>query len=368
MKTIIKLLLKFTLWLFSLNICPALTSDSNFGTIELNLDKPIGNQLKKWRLSLIQIMWGTKKFYICSFNRDFDDTSDKAKYTFKFFKCISLDELFNKNDHIKQIYDEYFTRLCSLSDEEKLSSEKESLCYHLESEKNRIDKSDNKINIYTTIALTVLPIIVSLKYDSILLLMKTNIFLMLLFSLVLYYIFNFLAYLYHYIKVGSYNMSSFKDLKDEEQYYKEKLVAQYYFDYQSLKNKAEIFVSYVKNIQEMLLAALLFTVVLVCCSYVSYNNSPNSYIGSSNSMILNIDIDSLNDPYTISSIKLTDLKMNIQTKNADKVMVMFNKQTDVSYVKDELLIFEDSFEIQYINDDTLELGKAKILIYKGAAK
>ncbi len=368
MKTIIKLLLKFILWLFSLNICPALTSDSNFGSIELDLDKPIRNQFKKWRLSLIQIMTGTKKYYICSLNRDFDNTSNKAKYTFKFFKCISLDELFNKKDHINQIYNDYFTRLCSLSEKEKLLNEKESLCYHLESEKNRIDKSDNKINIYTTIALTVLPIIVSLKYDSILSLLKTNIFLMLLFLLVLYFIFNFLAYLYHYIKVGSYNMSSFKDLKDEAQDYQEKIVAQYYFDYQSLKNKAELFVSYVKNIQEMLLAALLFTVVFICCSYVSYNTPPNNYIASSNSMILNIDIDSLNDPYTISSIELTNLKMNIQTRNADKVMVMFNKQTDVSYIKDELLIFEDSFEIQYINDDTLELGEAKILIYKGAAK
>ncbi len=369
MKNVFKFLLKCILWLFSLNICPAFTNDSNFGTIELDLDKPIGNQLKKWRLSLIQIMLGAKKYYICSLNRDFDNTSNKVKYTFELFKCISLNELFNKNNHINQIYNDYFTRLCGAFDVDRLSCEKESLCYHIECENNRIEKSDNKINIYTTIALTVLPIVVGLNYDSILLLLKANGFLAYWFVVALYFTFNILLYFYQYIKVSGYNMSLFSDLKNESQNFNARLTAQYYFDYQSLKYKAELFVSYVKNIQIlMILALVLYASILIFYNFASYDNSSNSYIENSSSTLINIDIDSLNDPYTISSIELTDLKMNIQTRNADKVMVMFNKQTNISYIKDELLIFEDSFEIQYINDDTLELGEAKILIYKGAAK
>ena len=140
MKNVFKFLLKCILWLFSLNICPAFTNDSNFGTIELDLDKPIGNQLKKWRLSLIQIMLGAKKYYICSLNRDFDNTSNKVKYTFELFKCISLNELFNKNNHINQIYNDYFTRLCGAFDVDRLSCEKESLCYHIECENNKTSK------------------------------------------------------------------------------------------------------------------------------------------------------------------------------------------------------------------------------------
>ncbi len=369
MKIVFKYLLKFVLWLVSLNIFPALTNDDNFGTIELDLDKPIGNQLKKWRLSLIQIMLGAKKYYICSLNRDFENTSNKAKYTFKLFKCISLNDNFDKNNHINQIYNEYFTRLCGMSDVERVSCEKESLCYHIECENNRIEKSDNKINIYTTIALTVLPIIVGLNYGSILSLLKDNGFLVYWFIVALYFTFNILLYFYQYIKVSGYNMSLFSKLKNESQNFNARLTAQYYFDYQSLKNKAELFVSYVKNIQTlMILTFVLYTAILICYNFAAHDDSSNISIENSSSTLINLDIDSLNDPYTISSIELTDLKKNIQTRNVDKIMVMFNNETDVSYIKDELLIFENSFEIQYISDDTLELGKAKILIYKGAVK
>ena len=44
-----------------------------------------------------------------------------------------------------------------------------------------------------------------------------------------------------------------------------------------------------------------------------------------------------------------------------------NGKTDYEIIKKELLLFEDSFEIQYVTDNELEVDNAKIVIYKGGS-
>lgn len=348
------------------------TSDEKFGAFELNLKDTVKEQLSKWRISLFQIMLGTSKLYLFTWKREFDDNAQKFRIKFNILKRLSLEKIFDRKEHISMIYDKYYARLSGFETsagilEKRLSAEKESLCYHIESEKNRIESSDNKIVIYTTVVLTVLPIIVGLNFDYIFELFVQNLVFTILFCVAIYAIFNVFLYFYQYIKVGSYSMSSFSDLKDTiTGQLDSKITAQYYFDYQSLKSRADLFVSYVKNIQYWMISLLIvFIAIFSYHKFITYDSTNQIISNNSNCIISNIEVDNLTDPYSQSSIKLTDIKRTVQKKEADKLIIIINGKTDYEIIKKELLLFEDSFEIQYVTDNELEVDNAKILIYKG---
>ena len=313
-------------------------------------------------------MLGAYKFYILTLSRTYDNNTNKVLYHPKLFKLISLKKIFDKNDHhIEQIYNDYYMRLNnSTIIEERLGKEKESLCYHIEYENSRIEKSDNKVNVYATIVLTLLPILLGISFDSILLLLKINLIYKAIFIISAYFAMNIVLYLFQYIKVGKYNMSRFSTLKEEQdENLTQRLVSQYYYDYQSLKNKANFFVSYVLNIQKWMEASL--TLFIIAFSYhqiyMHFSNAPKR-VDTSNSIIYNMDVATLNDPYSKDSIQLTNIKKCVQMQDADMMIVIYNDQSDIGIIKSEFLIFDSSFEIQYVNDNQLEPDDIKILVYK----
>lgn len=377
LKRIFVFLISGLVKLFSVFPVLSFTSDEKFGAFELNLKDTVKEQLSKWRISLFQIMLGTSKLYLFTWKREFDDNAQKFRIKFNILKRLSLEKIFDRKEHISMIYDKYYARLSGFETsagilEKRLSAEKESLCYHIESEKNRIESSDNKIVIYTTVVLTVLPIIVGLNFDYIFELFVQNLVFTILFCVAIYAIFNVFLYFYQYIKVGSYSMSSFSDLKDTiTGQLDSKITAQYYFDYQSLKSRADLFVSYVKNIQYWMISLLIVFIAIfsyhkfITYDSITYDSTIQIISNNSNCIISNIEVDKLTDPYSQSSIKLTDIKRTVQKKEADKLIIIINGKTDYEIIKKELLLFEDSFEIQYVTDNELEVDNAKILIYKG---
>ena len=361
---IINLILLIASWLpvFSL------TEDEKYGELKIDNCIAVRSQLRTWRLSLFQIMLGAYKFYILTLSRTYDNNTNKVLYHPKLFKLISLKKIFDKNDHhIEQIYNDYYMRLNnSTIIEERLGKEKESLCYHIEYENSRIEKSDNKVNVYATIVLTLLPILLGISFDSILLLLKINLIYKAIFIISAYFAMNIVLYLFQYIKVGKYNMSRFSTLKEEQdENLTQRLVSQYYYDYQSLKNKANFFVSYVLNIQKWMEASL--TLFIIAFSYhqiyMHFSNAPKR-VDTSNSIIYNMDVATLNDPYSKDSIQLTNIKKCVQMQDADMMIVIYNDQSDIGIIKSEFLIFDSSFEIQYVNDNQLEPDDIKILVYK----
>lgn len=360
---IINLILLIASWLPAFS----LTKDENYGEIEIDNSVAVRSQLRTWRLSLFQIMFGAYKLYILTLSRTYDDNTNKVLYHPKLFKLISLKKIFDKSDHIEQIYDNYYMRLNnSKMTEDRLEKEKESLCYHIEVENSRLEKSDNKMNIYTTVLLTALPILLGISFDSILLLFKTNMIYKAFFIISAYFVMNIVLYLFQYIKVGKYNMSRFSTLKEEQdENLTQRLVSQYYYDYQSLKNKANFFVSYVLNIQKWMEASL--TLFIIAFSYhqiyMHFSNAPKR-VDTSNSIIYNMDVATLNDPYSKDSIQLTNIKKCVQMQDADMMIVIYNDQSDIGIIKSEFLIFDSSFEIQYVNDNQLEPDDIKILVYK----
>ena len=132
---IINLILLIASWLPAFS----LTKDENYGEIEIDNSVAVRSQLRTWRLSLFQIMFGAYKLYILTLSRTYDDNTNKVLYHPKLFKLISLKKIFDKSDHIEQIYDNYYMRLNnSKMTEDRLEKEKESLCYHIEVENSRL--------------------------------------------------------------------------------------------------------------------------------------------------------------------------------------------------------------------------------------
>ena len=162
-------------------------------------------------------------------------------------------------------------------------------------------------------------------------------------------------------------MSRFSDLKNEsDSTLTPRLVAQYYHDFQSKKSKSTLFVSYVKNFQRwMKVAFLVFIIVFSYHQVYTHSGATQNRAVNSNSSIYNIYVSELNDPYSQSSIYLTDIRKSIQTQSADKIIVMYNDQTDISNIESELKTFDSTFEIQYLYDNQLGTNDAKILVYKG---
>jgi len=124
-------------------------------------------------------------------------------------------------------------------------------------------------------------------------------------------------------------------------------------------------VSYVLNIQKWMEASL--TLFIIAFSYhqiyMHFSNAPKR-VDTSNSIIYNMDVATLNDPYSKDSIQLTNIKKCVQMQDADMMIVIYNDQSDIGIIKSEFLIFDSSFEIQYVNDNQLEPDDIKILVYK----
>lgn len=130
----------------------SITDDNNFGTIE----KTNRNNIGCTRFSLFQIMCGACKAYL------FTWIKVDEKIVFKIVKIVTLKHIFSdKGEDINLNCSKYKDYLDTVKKEQVLI-EKEDLCYHIDSEKKRIETSNTKINTYMTIFLTVIPIVISL--------------------------------------------------------------------------------------------------------------------------------------------------------------------------------------------------------------
>lgn len=356
------------LWLWSVLPIFSFTKDDKYGALSIDNSSPPRSQLREWRISILQIMFGAHKIYGLSACRTIDKNNNTPSLHWDWVKIVSLKKECDESDHIQKIYTKYYNRLKNPNIKvERLEAEKESLCYHIETENSRLEKSDNKMNIYATVVLTLLPILLSISLDTILELFKINLIYKMAIIVSVYIVLNITVYLYQYIKVGGYSTSSFADLKKEKnKRITKKLIAQYYYDYQSLRKKADLFVSYVKNIQQWMVAAfVLFFLTFSYHQYYTHSGTPQKSTVNSSSSIYTVNVSELNDPYSQSSIYLTDVRKSIQTQSAEKIIVMYSDHTDISSIERELKTFDSTFEIQYLYDNQLETNNAKILVYNG---
>ena len=367
MKKLLKTLLNILLLILSSLPIMAFSRDDNYGTLELNYCKSVKSQLKSWRFSLLQIMLGEHKLYIFTLSRHYDDNNSKIKYKWQVLKLLSLDALFDqeKCNNIKN--SEYYKRITNTDfPKDKIEVEKECLKYHIENEKQRLESANSKLTTYMSVVLMVIPIVLGFNIDHMIGLIRSNNWGIIIFIVLSYCFINIVLYILQFVKIRYYSYSSFNELKKEDDYSFELLTASYYYDYQSVKTNANMFVSYIKNIQMWMISAFAictFVVLLIGVHSLSKPNNEND--SNSKSQVLNIDTKELSNPLSDSSIEMTRLELAIQTHDTDTIIIMYNDKAELSRIEEKLYDYKETIEIQLVFDSKLEDNKAKILIYRG---
>lgn len=243
---IIKKIVNIFLWIWS--HCPVicLSDDDYFAT--LKYDNIRNAHL---RFSILNIMLGDSIIYVFSY-----DIKERKKSFIKILCLTDMDGNILKDEKINQIQNKFRLHIEELEDDE-LEIEKEKLLYHIEKEEQRISTSVDKINIYATIILTVIPIVMAvIDFGSV---KYLPIVLQVMICIATYGLLNICIYIFRTIKVRGIKKSSFSDLRKSSDKKKE-IVVQYQYDWQQLKYKAQLFVSFVLNLQEWVVFVLILTV------------------------------------------------------------------------------------------------------------
>ena len=224
------------------------SDDDNFGTLEgkIKKDKRVKENI---RFSLCSLSFGNTKLY-------FITGSKKDK--FKVLHTINLNKYFkdvNTDTNIEKKSSKYrFEHLTTLNESDR-SLEKEFIEYKMDSELRRKDIANNKINLYLTIILAIIPLILILfSLDKIKILQLYNIAGIIF---LLYFLMNITLLILQATKVSGMSMSRFLDLKEEKQNKRTKLISQYYYDWQQIKLLTNLLVSYVKNIERWIKITIL---------------------------------------------------------------------------------------------------------------
>lgn len=352
MKFIFKKIISLIYLIWSYSPFISLTNDDNFGTMEYKTS--FKSNIKHPRLSLFNVMLGSKALYIITF--------DIKQKKLEMFKYINLDDLYLLTDDeitsISNRYKFYLDQKNSL-DEGDIEIEKEALLYHIGNEEKRLDKSSEKINIYTTIILTVIPIMLAIiKIDT---LTSLNVCEKIIAGLIAYCLFNITLYVFQSLKIQSIMKSRFGDLKKSENHIIE-INLQYQFDWQYLIKKANLFVSYVKNIQYWLVGILFLSFILaIIISCNDYKESLHIQANSNYDEVISISINDLNNPYSESTIALTELNLSIQKKDIKKVILISNSKLVSNKLKDNMINTYYDLIIKTVIDNTVNDDIIKII-------
>lgn len=327
-------------WLFSHSPIFAFSDDNNFGPC----DGKSNNM--RLRISLINLMFGDVITYI--------GTYEIETKKIKLFYQLRLSEFDFSVNYTSVTRNTYLEHLNSLNPEE-IVIERESLNEHIQYEQSRIETSNQKINSYMTIILTVLPIILGvLDVNKIL---KASCGIKICMLIILYGVVNICAYLINTIKVRAIHRGMFKDLKESEEKDKE-LNLQYYFNWQHLKKQANMFVSYVINIQEWIYFVLVFS--LLTCLMFGLGNDKEPYKNGKGD-IYNISIKEMEETYSQSAIEWSDMIFKLQNNEYDKILILYKDSQEREAVDSKLSIFKKQKCI-WLQDITLEENIIKIIL------
>ena len=312
------------------------SDDDNFATIDFE-------KLKKkkchMRVSIINIMFGDSILYLITF-----DIKRKKFEPYKLLNLKEMEGILLTEEHIYEIQGRFRQHIIELTDEE-LAVEKEKLCYLIENENQRISSSVNKINIYATIILTVLPLMLAIIDLKVIITLHSTLILGII--LMVYSLINICVYVFSAVKVQGISKSTFNDLRESQEKNK-KIVVQYQYDWQQLRKKAQLFVSYVLNLQEWV---NLIIVLMVCISIgITFQDISNNEISSNVMMkneVITLNIADVKEVHKQDAIKWKELLLEIEKKrfkhivfvgNYDKMPVFFNELDKYDDVKIDFLL------------------------------
>lgn len=304
----IKRIVKVIFFLLSYSPVLCISDDENFGTNE----KGIEDYKKRLRISLISIYFGAYKYYLISFSIKDNKLNFNIKYRIDLF---SLNQ-FTNNDVTRvttkqRNYLEYNT---------KFQEDKDFLIYLIGNQENRKNNSNNKINIYTTILLALIPMIIIFYNTE--QFIKGNIITKALTIILFCIMANICILILQVSKVSEYRRERYADLKESDDKAKH-LIMSYYLDYQHIKCEADRLVSFVKNIEIFIRGAIICTLLLTVSNYINdIKLKSDNDIKTTN--IYQIDIRELEESDYDSVKVINEVNERIPNNNIEKVVILYD--------------------------------------------
>lgn len=226
----------------------ALTDDLGF------LTAVPGTEEHEYYLSVINILFGEIKCQLFSFPIR---QQGKGIVIFRIKKLSEMRRYIlseEKRNELETKYKEHYDQLNT----DECTIERESLMRKLSEQQSRIDTSYNKMNAFTTIILAIIPIAITLTDKE--KIMQLNTFEKVIFAILLYSMLNLCAWIFQAINVRGFQTSRFADLKNSADKGKEHNW-QIYYEWQEIKRKADMFVSFVIYTKQWIIAVIILTVI-----------------------------------------------------------------------------------------------------------
>ena len=337
------------MWILSHSPLLCFSDDDNFATIDFE-------KLKKkkchMRVSIINIMFGDSILYLITF-----DIKRKKFEPYKLLNLKEMEGILLTEEHIYEIQGRFRQHIIELTDEE-LAVEKEKLCYLIENENQRISSSVDKINIYATIILTVLPLMLAIIDLKVIITLHFTLILGII--LIVYSLINICVYVFSAVKVQGISKCTFNDLRESQEKNK-KIVVQYQYDWQQLRHKAQLFVSYVLNLQEWVILTIF---LIVCISIgitlqdISKNKIPTNVMVRSEVITLNIA--DVKEAHNQDAVKWKELLLEIE-KEKCKHIVFVGNYDKIPEFFNELDKYDD-VKIDFLQDSHMNKEQIKIIM------
>ena len=325
-----------------------LSDDENFATIEW---KNLKDNKCHLRVSLINIMLGDSVLYLITF-----DIREKRPEFVKVLRLQDMEGIMLTKKQMEGIQARFKKHIKDREDGD-LAVEKEKLCYLIQNEDQRISSSVDKINIYATIILTVLPL--ALAVIDLKTIITLPFLLIIGIAFMVYSLVNICAYVFKAIKVQGISKSTFADLRNSQEKNKE-ILLQYQYDWQQLKYKAQLFVSYVLNLQEWVILILVLTVgISVGIAFQDIRDNETSANGMGDSEVITLNIGDVEEPYNQDAVKWKELLLEIE-KESYKHIVFIGNYDKVPVFFDELDKYND-LEIDFLKDSQMDNEQIKII-------
>lgn len=322
----------------------ALTDDLGFLTANCGSE-----QLHKYYLSVISVLFGEKKIQFFSF------PIKRQSGKFILFRIVRLSEMENftlSDEKANQLENNYRKHCIELNDA-SLNIEKEALLRQLSDQKSRIETCYNKINAFTTIVVAIIPIAIAFFDRNMIKSMNTaNI---VVFVLLIYAIINLCAWLFQAINVRGFMASSFGDLKNSKEKVKE-INWQIYYDWQQTRRKADMYVTFVMYIKKWIITVIVLTAIFS----VGLPLNKNKTIHEMDNHVYTIQTELFEMTYDESAANWYAVLAKLQTNEYSEVIILQN-EADIGNLVEKLEQFKQQ-KIVWMTDNTLEKNEIKIIL------
>lgn len=337
----------FVIWAHS-PVLP-LSDDRNY----TNLVWPLGNN-KSVRLSLFSLYLGEYAFFIFSWN-----ISEMKISVIKKLKMSDL-PTFNDNAQIEEEcnqFNNHVDLICGRGNSNNyIQAEKDFLSKEIDSQTNRIARSDSKISIYSAILLALITLLWKDAYESF---CASNFVGRVILGIIVYYFANICFLAIQHIGVQSVRQFSFINVADYNGNLDSFLLKKMFYNFVHKKNQARLMVSTLCRVCDFLKLIICFSIAFFVCTIIS-NHFPSVTNENIDSKIYVLNELMLTQAYSEDRIKLMEVEMQLEKMNFGRVVIM-SKKTVQENIKKEFVRYSNQ-KISYLIDDSLDNNVIKILL------